>query len=311
MAKVIIGIHGLGNKPPKELLKSWWKKALQEGFSRIGESAYLFKFELVYWADILHPTPLQTNDLLEPYFPTPYEKPAEKGSLRKKVLDYIEKQLDKLYLKEDRSIGISKITDKIIHRYFGDLEIYYSSAGTPHPKDEIRKRLYNLLHKHRKDDILLIAHSMGSIVSYDVLTGPAKEIEIDTFITIGSPLGIPIVIEKIAVEQKIDLKKEKSLKTPENIKRSWYNFSDLHDKVAFNYNLGDDYQANGSRITPVDTVVYNDYEIDGERNSHKSFGYLRTPELSRVVFDFLTRDESRFFAWIRKIAAFLWRTYEP
>jgi hypothetical protein len=144
---------------------------------------------------------------------------------------------------------------------------------------------------------------MGSIISFDVLTGSANGIDIDTFVTIGSPLGIPVVMEKIAAERKIDLKKEKKLSVPEKVTRRWHNFSDLHDKVAFNYNLADDYRANSKQVIPVDTVVYNDYEIDGERNPHKSYGYLRAPELSRVVLDFLTRDTSDFAIWCRKVAA--------
>jgi len=31
MAKVIIGIHGLANKPEKEALKQWWHDAIVEG----------------------------------------------------------------------------------------------------------------------------------------------------------------------------------------------------------------------------------------------------------------------------------------
>ena len=35
MAKVIIAIHGLANKPPKKLLENWWKKAINEGYELI------------------------------------------------------------------------------------------------------------------------------------------------------------------------------------------------------------------------------------------------------------------------------------
>ncbi len=33
MKKVIIAIHGLGNKPSKKILQKWWKEAILEGFS--------------------------------------------------------------------------------------------------------------------------------------------------------------------------------------------------------------------------------------------------------------------------------------
>ena len=36
MSKVIIGIHGLGNKPQKNLLEEWWKAAINEGFNLAG-----------------------------------------------------------------------------------------------------------------------------------------------------------------------------------------------------------------------------------------------------------------------------------
>ncbi len=31
MTKVIIGIHGLANKPMRETLADWWEKAIREG----------------------------------------------------------------------------------------------------------------------------------------------------------------------------------------------------------------------------------------------------------------------------------------
>jgi len=58
MRKVIIGIHGLGNKPPKYLLQRWWKDAMIEGLNSSDIQQSLPKFELVYWADILYEKPL-------------------------------------------------------------------------------------------------------------------------------------------------------------------------------------------------------------------------------------------------------------
>jgi len=38
-----------------------------------------------------------------------------------------------------------------------------------------------------------------------------------------------------------------------------------------------------------DQSVYNDYEIDGKRDPHKCFGYLRIPEIIRILEGFLAR----------------------
>ena len=61
MSKVIIAIHGLGNKPPYRLLQQWGKMSIQEGLQDRGLTIELPKFELVYWADLLYDKP-QTAD---------------------------------------------------------------------------------------------------------------------------------------------------------------------------------------------------------------------------------------------------------
>ena len=62
MACVIIGIHGLGNKPPKKQLEHWWKLAMMEGLKTHGFHTKLPNFELVYWADILNERPLSESE---------------------------------------------------------------------------------------------------------------------------------------------------------------------------------------------------------------------------------------------------------
>ena len=34
-------------------------------------------------------------------------------------------------------------------------------------------------------------------------------------------------------------------------------------------------------------MIVNDYEVDNRKNPHKSFGYLRTPEMSKILNDFI------------------------
>ena len=136
---------------------------------------------------------------------------------------------------------------------------------------------------------------MGSIIAYDVLTKIVPEITIDTFVTCGSPLGIPVIMNKIKTEQE---NKDQSLSVPENITRRWYNLSDLDDRVAINYNLADDYQKNSKDVAIIDKQVQNTYEFNGEKNPHKSFGYLRTPEMSEIIYTFLCRGRSPLSVWL-------------
>ena len=308
MANVIIGIHGLGNKPPATLLEKWWKMSMKEGLRSIHFKDELTKFEIVYWADIIHKNPLSESetDGESPYFIdeiytiAPAEFPVEDHRIRKKVVDFLNRQLNRIFLNEDLTLNYSSVADAIVSKYFKDLEIYYTETCTPEnndicmAKDLIRSRLLKKLEKHQNDNIMLISHSMGSIIAFDVLTFLAPHIKIDTFITIGSPLGLPIVINKIASEQKKKHNVADHMITPPGITRNWYNFSDILDKVAFNYKLAGNFSENQYGVKPVDFLVVNNYMMNGITNPHKSYGYLRTPELSKILNEFIASEKLSF-----------------
>ena len=112
-----------------------------------------------------------------------------------------------------------------------------------------------------------------------------------TFITTGSPLGLPVIMKKIGDEHYRELNEYRQLPTPEAIRNKWYNFSDLEDKVAINYDLGDDYIENSGSVKPVDVIVQNMYTNNEKRNPHCIYGYLRTRELASAVCQFLTESE--------------------
>lgn len=315
MAKVIIGIHGLGNKPSKEILKEWWSMSLIEGLHKIDPEMDMPRFEIIYWADILHEEPLneQIKDkkspiyLEEKYVPGKGEQLVVNHDMRKKFLDWYDEAADKIFLNEDMTVNYSFISDNVIHSYFKDLEAYYinktiRSDGTIIPaRDEIRNKVMSELKKYEGDDIFLIAHSMGSIIAFDILTFYLPNLKIDTFATLGSPLGIPFVRSKIALEQNEVLHAGYKLKTPPEVNK-WYNFSDLEDMVAINYSLKDDFDTNGKGVKAIDFIVNNDYEINKVKNPHKSFGYLRTKEFSNILIEFIERKEERF---IHKVKRFL------
>jgi len=313
--KIIIGIHGAGNKPPQRLLQLWWQKAMCEGLKRIGEPRRNFKFELVYWAHFLYSEPQNTKvsdpesplHINEPYVPAASNRvPQSPSRFRKKFLDWLEIMMDKLMLSENRLFNFDRIGEYLIRKKFRDLELYFHRSNVEldqvgiYAKNLIRIELGQILKKHRKKDILLISHSMGTVISYDVLTQSVPDIRIHTFITLGSPLGLPAVIKKIFDEQHKDLKNEKLLATPENIRHSWFNFSDLNDRVALDYNLCNDFKQNSHEIGPKDTIVQNDYENQGKKDHHKSYGYLRTPEVAEVIRSFLAEESLSALELVRE-----------
>jgi hypothetical protein len=320
MSKVIIGIHGLGNKPRKELLADWWKLSILEGLKKIDSNIKLPDFEMVYWADILYDEPLKysVKDVENPYYldekyiPANEENSQEEHPYRMKFIKYIGQKLNGLLLNKDMTLNYSTLTDAIVSKYFKDLAIYYnvpvngSESENSTAKDKIRERLVNVIKKYNRKDIFLIAHSMGSIISYDVLNFILPEIKIKTLATIGSPLGLPIVVSRIVSEQKLKLNGNSVLTTPPGVVKNWYNFSDVMDNVAFNFKLADDFSENTRGIKPIDYIVTNNYSYNGNPNPHKSFGYLRTPEFAKIIYEFISEKHIGAVALIKtRIAEFI------
>lgn len=191
-------------------------------------------------------------------------------------------QLDKIFMEEDGSLNFSRLTDFIIRHFIKVLDAYYKSDGDQ-AKERVCSKLADCLIKHRRKKILLIAHSMGSIITWDVLTRWVPQIKIHTLVTIGSPLGNPVVRSKMLSDYP---EPKPALQAPDNIYKNWYNLSDYKDRVALNYNLKDDFLPNSHGVQPQDKLIRNNYKYNEERNPHKSYGYLRCPKISTIISDF-------------------------
>ena len=105
------------------------------------------------------------------------------------------------------------------------------------------------------------------------------------FVTIGSPLGMPHVKANIHGERSYA---DSPVRTPTVVTEGWVNYADRGDPVAVDTHLRDDFTSNSVGVRVQDDLVVNDYVSPiGDKNSHKSYGYLRTPEISRLIKQFL------------------------
>lgn len=277
---IVIGIHGLKNKPAKDLLAQWWMLSLAEGLQRNHNLAPSFAFELAYWADIQYPAPIPEADIDNPYM-----KADGQGALRRyegTALDTVraiaEKWGGRTIDKGKDLIGLSAQVDRLLGVPFDDLRDYYAKSDV---RNRIRGKLATVLQQHEDKRVCLIAHSMGSIIAYDVLrAGEQRPPAIDYFVTIGSPLGLPIVTQHIRGE---------FVKTtiPQQVKR-WTNLADPGDRVALDCSLADEYQSASGAVHVQDVLVHNSY-VDrlGASDRHNGYGYLRAPELSDALRRFL------------------------
>lgn len=310
--KLIIGIHGLANKPRRDTLEEWWRKSIAEGLSNIRAANTDFEFKMVYWADLLYRHPLHrdkafTFDRL--YNEEPYLKAKQRALKKYKDTwrDDATRIAGKLFggaadiLREP--FGFDALADRVLSKTLRDLHFYYDanrkiffrtdgpgSGRSDLASRVLRAELREALIEEMGSKIMLIAHSMGSIIAYDVLRDLGREnadVEIEHFVTIGSPLGLPHVKGKILKQRTYD-KRVQRVRTPSIVTGSWKNYADRKDPVALDSHLRDDYEANARGVRVVDDLVMNDYKAPGRKpNPHKSYGYLRTPEVSEHIAAFL------------------------
>ncbi|MDF7823286.1 hypothetical protein P4B35_04625 [Pontiellaceae bacterium B12227] len=302
MKKIIIAVHGLGNKPPLDVLQEGWLKAIHEGLERFGRPRSPVPFEMVYWADISYPKPLDPEEkdpesplfLKAPYRPST-SKPAPKPRRTYlALLRFMEKNLDRLFLRKNLKETFPAASAKMMERYFSDLDTYYTDECRSMENEDcsakgaIQERLRQMLEKYAEYEILLLTHSMGSIIAFDVLSDPSNQVEINTFVTIGSPLGLPPIVARNFENQRTWVPALKRPKVPNCIWPHWYNLSDQRDHVALDQTLRDDYAPNARGARALDLRVINDYQIGDDTNPHKSYGYLRATETADIIDTFLS-----------------------
>ena len=151
-------------------------------------------------------------------------------------------------------------------------------------REFLKMQLRPLLMKNEK--ILLIGHSLGSVIAYDTLWElshlenlPGK---VDLFLTLGSPLGMNYVQRRLAGHNYNGIKKY-----PGNIKR-WANISAEGDITALDRIFADDFHEM-TELQLLESIedhcqgIYNFFRNEEGLNSHRSYGYLVNPAVGVVI----------------------------
>ena len=289
MPNNIVCIHGLSWKPSKETLAARFQHHLSEGLGSPLESDSL---ALAYWADLVGK---ETDDPAKDQYTEPngrFEplsgrellvarlvggaKSIGLGALGKWLGRYVERP------ESDEEAAVSflagesldAITRPLYASLLEDVHLYLRGGQ----RDAVKARLEEQLQavpQGRKT--CLIAHSMGSMIAADVLA--SRDLHVDLLLTMGSPLGISVLRRQLGLETA-----QGRQHLSRNIGR-WVNLYDRLDKIALDHDLDDDFPD----LEIQDIAIENDFVAkDGERNHHKSYGYLRTAELGELLRDFLS-----------------------
>lgn len=176
-----------------------------------------------------------------------------------------------------------KSTVKETERYFLNHNNIASEV-----REVLKQQLRPLLQNNAK--VLLIGHSLGSVIAYDSLWElshlerlPGK---VDTFLTLGSPLGMRFVQHRL-----LGRRFHGNGKYPLNI-RHWNNVSSEGDLVAVDRCFRDDFKEM-LQLGLIENIkdhcedVYNYYRNEEGLNCHRSYGYLINPVVCNIISGWL------------------------
>lgn len=137
--------------------------------------------------------------------------------------------------------------------------------------------------------VLLIGHSLGSVIAYDTLWELSQEKpaqgRVDVFVTMGSPLATHFIRRRLRGTSGTG-----AAKYPTNIRR-WVNFAAKGDTTALRPRLAPYFSemVDLGLVEPIDDYVdlENFFHADFGLNVHEAYGYLAQPKLAEVVGDWL------------------------
>jgi hypothetical protein len=177
------------------------------------------------------------------------------------------------------------LADENLEIHLRDLRRYVKNENDV--AEFVRRLLKMPLQAAWKSDrpVLLMGHSMGSIIAYEALwelsQDPETECKVDFFMTMGSPLAQQFI------QRRIKGAKEPPDNTyPRNIRR-WVNIAAVGDLTSIDMRLENDYESMielGLIDSIEDRQVFNYFRLDGELNVHAEYGYL----INEVTAGFVT-----------------------
>lgn len=282
----ILMVHGRGQggRSEKELA-AIWVQTLQEGFQEAGAAwPQDLKIDFPFYGDALDQLVAQST------LPTPADVVAKGPGQNLAFESFMQSALDEMQVKggipdaevraamdprlgQEKGIqnwgwvlAIARVIDRrltatssfTIEAFLRDVFLYLTRPAVTRAIDEIvEARLTN-------EPTIVVGHSLGSVVGYNVVRKHQHTLDLRKFVTLGSPLGLRAISSKLGV--------------PENPagEAGWYNAYDERDIVALNP-LDNDF-------FPVDPGIVNNGGVDNDTdNRHGIVGYLDNRDVAAQI----------------------------
>lgn len=154
--------------------------------------------------------------------------------------------------------GRAAVFRLLVKHAFKDVHAYFFGGAGPALREVVKETLAEV----DGGPLVVVGHSLGTIIAYEVLMEQGREVEL--LVTVGSPLAITEVQDHLARPPAV----------PAGV-AAWRNASDLRDLVALDHTLRPEY-APQERVT--DLLVTND-----SGNHHGISEYLSQREVRAPV----------------------------
>lgn len=272
----IVFVHGIANKPSEQDLILSWRRALADDY-RDNPGLDLTEYALirsVHWADVLYPEPAHGGDVAESTGVPSETAAALDGDgppldeVEDAYLDALGAALDfdpKALAKDDgatapsarevaeamaEAIPLPWFMKRHLLRFFARDSHHYlfNRTFSPRPgesfavRDEIRSRFLRVVSEAAEaGPVVILSHSMGTVISYDCLANLPDCPEVAHLVTVGSPLGMSEMQDKLAPGYS------RHDGYPRKVRGTWTNVYDPVDIVSrADARIANDFQRDGA-----------------------------------------------------------------
>jgi hypothetical protein len=312
-------VHGIANKPPADDLLAIWQRTLAQASEPVPLGDLGVTASIVYWADLMYERPdadlaahegvlentvaaVDASGGAQAPVPATAEEAAFLDALRRHLTTKDDATLAALAAAppgaqaEAAGVGAAALERvplpwflkkpfmeaflRDVHHYLFDVE--FGPPGRPHVRiqQSIRKRFLDALAAPGVSrPHVVVSHSMGTVIAYDCLKRLSGCAPVDGLITIGSPLGLD------EVQDKLQPGWSSADGFPhERLEGRWFNFYDRLDPVCgFDPQLANDF-GHGGKTVVIDQVVQNPGAW-----RHSATKYLRQPVFGQALRQLLGR----------------------
>jgi hypothetical protein len=298
-------IHGIANKPPAADLLRIRREALANASDPLPLSDLGVTSALVYWANLMYERPDDNVAAHEGVLENTPEAVDGGGGAAPPVpktaeeAEFLERMRKRMTALSDAEIAgappvpanpqgtleriplpwfikkrVMNAFLRDVHHYLFDVE-FAPPGGTPVPiQRTIRQRFVDGLRAPMcTRPHVVVSHSMGTVIAYDCLKRVPECSGVDALITLGSPLGLD------EIQDKLQPGWSRNAGFPSaTVSGGWVNVFDRLDPVCgFDPELANDFRKSGA-ATVEDIAVQNDGAW-----RHSITKYLRQPRVCHAM----------------------------